>query len=791
MRQTAPHPSVTDSRLNRRHAQEWWAMALALLVLLGTVACKLWREHGLNREKEFDRLQTQARVVDENLIRQLQGVNRALAGLRYDLYYSDHPGETPNMSRRLQLLADAMPGVRDLSILDKSGIVIGSNNKSALGADLHQSPYFEIPQASPDYAALYISPNYLPSSGFYAVGVSKAVSEVDGQFIGLISATLEPSYFDTVMQSVLYAPDMTVSITHNDGRVFIMIPPNVKSLNTNINVPGALFHRHVQSGQTISQLVGQSKVLGDQRMLVFRNIQPAELRMYAPLTVSVSRNLAEVDAVWWDEAKLNLGLLAAFGTIACIGLAYIHKHRRAMHLAHIEIQEALKETAQRFEFGLKGADLGLWDWNMAKNTMVFSDRLWQMLGYQPNEILLRGGLWWQLLHPQELPVLRAAFIAHIKGHSPSYKLEHRVRHKDGHWIWVLDHAMVAARDEKGRVTRVLGTHMDVSERKQAEAHLAAATALQRRTGEIAKIGGWELDLSNMLQTWTPEVFLIYDLSVGTPLSLDESLNCYTPDSRHKLEQAMAEAIRYGTPWALELQLTTTAARQVWVHSHGEAIVQEGHTVRLEGTLQDITERMQFQAELQRANEQLAELSVTDGLTGVGNRRFFDQCLASEWARSMRQEQSLALLMIDIDHFKLYNDAYGHLSGDNCLREVARILNTCICRPGELLMRYGGEEFAVLLLDTDIAGATVVARRCLERIRHAGQPHKNSPTAGHVTLSVGIASVIPHKDISEQDLLEQADAALYEAKRQGRDRHVCATQGPPPAPGPSQSEFYLG
>jgi diguanylate cyclase (GGDEF)-like protein/PAS domain S-box-containing protein len=764
---------LADARLKRRHTQEWWAMALVLLVLLGTVAGKLWREHGLNREKEFDRLQTQARVVGENLVRQLQGVNRALAGLRYDLYYSDHPGEAPNMGRRMQLLADAMPGVRDLSVLDKSGIVIGSNNKNVLGADLHQSPYFEIPRASPDYAALYVSPSYIPSSGFYAVEVSKAVSEVNGQFVGLISATLEPNYFDIVMQSVLYAPDMTVSITHDDGRVFIMIPPNVKSLNTNINVPGAMFHQHVQSGKAVSLLIGQSKVLGDQRMLVFRNIQPAELRMHAPLTISVSRNLAAVDAIWWNEARLNLGLLALFGLIACIGLAYIHKHRRAMHRAHIEVQDALKETAQRFEFGLKGADLGLWDWNMAKNTMVFSDRLWQMLGYQPNEILLRGGLWWQLLHPQELPLLRSAFIAHIKGHSPSYKLEHRVRHKDGRWIWVLDHAMVVARDQDGRVTRVLGTHMDVTERKQAEAHLAAATALQRRTGEIAKIGGWELDLSNMQQTWTPEVFLIHDLPVGTPLTLDESLSCHPPEARQRLEQAMADAIRYGTPWALELQMATAAARQVWVHSHGEAIVQDGHTVRLEGTLQDITERMQFQAELQRANEKLAELSVTDGLTGVGNRRFFDQCLASEWARSIRQEQSLALLMIDIDHFKRYNDAYGHLEGDACLREVARILNTCICRPGELLMRYGGEEFAVLLLDTDTAGATVVAQRCLERIQHAGLPHKDSPTASWITLSVGIASVVPGAGISEKDLLEHADAALYQAKHQGRNRYVCA------------------
>ena len=148
----------------------------------------------------------------------------------------------------------------------------------------------------------------------------------------------------------------------------------------------------------------------------------------------------------------------------------------------------------------------------------------------------------------------------------------------------------------------------------------------------------------------------------------------------------------------------------------------------------------------------------------------------EWARSAGQMQTLALPMIDIDHFKLYNDCYGHQGGDACLREVAQILAACVCRTGELLMRYGGEEFAVLLLDTDALGASFVAQRCLDRIRQAALPHTASLVSDYVSLSIGVASTIAGKNIQAEDLVALADAALYQAKNQGRARYVCALQG---------------
>jgi len=192
---------------------------------------------------------------------------------------------------------------------------------------------------------------------------------------------------------------------------------------------------------------------------------------------------------------------------------------------------------------------------------------------------------------------------------------------------------------------------------------------------------------------------------------------------------------------------------------------------------DVSELMQHEQELSLLNGRLAhlnqELSVqsqTDALTGLANRRAFDQRLAEEVSRAARHLMPLALLVVDIDHFKAYNDHYGHPTGDACLRQVATVLRECAGRPIDLVARLGGEEFAVLLPHQGSADALQVAERCLRAIDVAAIAHAGSPVAPHVTVSIGVAQLIkPAPDGAA--LLAAADAALYLAKRQGRRRVV--------------------
>jgi diguanylate cyclase (GGDEF)-like protein len=194
-----------------------------------------------------------------------------------------------------------------------------------------------------------------------------------------------------------------------------------------------------------------------------------------------------------------------------------------------------------------------------------------------------------------------------------------------------------------------------------------------------------------------------------------------------------------------------------------------------GVRTDVTELVRREQQLTRlnreldaANARLAQLSDTDALTGIANRRRFDQKLAEEWARASRHATPLALLLIDVDHFKRYNDRYGHPAGDACLQRVAQLLHSAARRGGDLLARYGGEEFALLLPHTSRDGALMIARRCIQVVDGAAIEHADSPVAAHLTLSIGVAtSEGPLGPGSASALLEAADSALYQAKRTGR------------------------
>ena len=179
----------------------------------------------------------------------------------------------------------------------------------------------------------------------------------------------------------------------------------------------------------------------------------------------------------------------------------------------------------------------------------------------------------------------------------------------------------------------------------------------------------------------------------------------------------------------------------------------------------------LQIELEKSNAELQMLSSLDGLTGIANRRRFDEFVNNECLRSARENTVLSLILIDIDFFKPYNDNYGHLAGDGCLRQVASALNEVVHRPADLVARYGGEEFVVVLPHTDIDGAVKLANKLCEKIRSLNIPHAYSEAAEHLTISVGITSKVACESSSPTDLIALADEALYQAKESGRDRYV--------------------
>jgi len=188
---------------------------------------------------------------------------------------------------------------------------------------------------------------------------------------------------------------------------------------------------------------------------------------------------------------------------------------------------------------------------------------------------------------------------------------------------------------------------------------------------------------------------------------------------------------------------------------------------------------QAHQETERKNQLLQELNCVDGLTGLHNRRHLDEVLREEWNRAMRQQQPLAMLLIDIDYFKLYNDTLGHPAGDACLRQVADQIGRLARRSGDLAARYGGEEFVLLYPSTNPSQAVRLARELLTNMDQVAIAHPSSPLSSYVTLSIGIAVITPPYNGALEVLVDQADHALYEAKLSGRNRSVLFGMGEMP------------
>nr|MBP6851332.1 diguanylate cyclase [Rhodoferax sp.] len=248
-----------------------------------------------------------------------------------------------------------------------------------------------------------------------------------------------------------------------------------------------------------------------------------------------------------------------------------------------------------------------------------------------------------------------------------------------------------------------------------------------------------------------------------------------PDAIGREEEWLA--LRLAGRGALRPPLQRHIDHGPWVHLY-ETRTPSGYLVM---TRMDLTPLVEKGLALERANEQQLRLSTTDGLIGIANRRMFDQTLQNEWQRCARNQSSLSLLMVDIDHFKHYNDHYGHLAGDECLRQVARILGLCVKRSGELVARYGGEEFALLLPGTDLQEGKRVAQRCLHEMLNARIPHEHSPVSPWLTCSIGVATIVAAPGLSPATLVGDALAALAHAKVSGRARVEMADPSPVSAP----------
>lgn len=269
--------------------------------------------------------------------------------------------------------------------------------------------------------------------------------------------------------------------------------------------------------------------------------------------------------------------------------------------------------------------------------------------------------------------------------------------------------------------------------------------------QIEKVLGWKQDSWRTVEDW--------------------AMRMHENDRAWVVDFCVAQSIS-GVDHEADYRALTINGEYIWIRDVVHVVRKpDGEVNSLVGFMFDISERKKQEQELETLKKQLEEYSYQDGLTGIANRRFFEDSYQREWLNAQREQQPLTIMLLDIDYFKQYNDYNGHILGDACLKQIAQILKKSVSRPRDLVARFGGEEFVLILPDTSQASAIEVVERILQSIRTADICHSSSPLDQRLSVSLGVKTIIPTQKNDKMVFLKEVDQNLYLAKEQGRNGYV--------------------
>lgn len=430
--------------------------------------------------------------------------------------------------------------------------------------------------------------------------------------------------------------------------------------------------------------------------------------------------------------------------------------------ANNDIEEERRANEERWQLALESAGDGVWDWYPQTGVEILSRRLKEIYGYAEDEIPNLPEELDRRTHPDDVAQMHKDRQAHFDGLTPVYHNEHRVQCKDGQWKWILTRGTVIQRDENGKPVRVIGTHTDISERKRAEVAVHESEERLRMALSATHQGLYDLNV----QTGVAIVNVEYATMLGYEhASLHETHDLWKarlhPGDVKATAAAYSDYLTGKTDeYRVECRQQKKNGEWIWILSVGALVEydEQGLPLRMLGTHLDITEKKKAEALIwQQAN--------IDALTGLPNRRMFNDRLEHDLQKSRRTGLPLAVLFIDLDHFKIVNDTLGHAIGDALLIEAARRLQTCV-RESDTVARLGGDEFTVSL--PELHGTDHVETIAENIIETMSEPFTLGNEDIFLSASIGI-TLFPGDAENLDDLLRHADQAMYAAKDSGRNR----------------------
>ena len=453
----------------RRRLTEWLLLAAGLLSTGLLLAGTAWNERRTALEADAERMREQAQVIDQALHRQLEAVRWSLEGSREALRADAACG--PACRRTLlQSLKRAMPGVRALMALGPDGrILLSDDDLGARRLDDRRFLARVAHMCSGD--TLYLSDPFEAQPDRFDLKVAMSLSPLDGCGRGAVVAILNPEYFDAVMRSALYASDMTISISDPSGRRLLYVPPDPAEMRAVPAHADPLLAAHRAGGRLVTVQRARD-ASGTERLVVQRSMRLADLGLERTLVIGLSRNADLIGMGWRRVALASLAGWALFWLACATALLLAQRRRGALERLARSAEAERMEAAERVDLALAGASIGLWDWHIASGRRSVDARACAILGYTSGEQETMDPEGMGPVHPEDRDALHVILERHLHGATPDFEAEFRMRHRNGHWVWVQSRGKVVERGANGQPVRMVGTRSDISARKQAEADIA-------------------------------------------------------------------------------------------------------------------------------------------------------------------------------------------------------------------------------------------------------------------------------------------------------------------------------
>ncbi len=647
---------------------------------------------------------------------------------------------------------------RDIGVVDAHGNYHGgrTSRPATLSAALVADD-FQRHRSRADSAPFVSPPYYDAAERRWAIRVTQRIDDGQGRFLGVALISLDIDYFNRFYDQIDVGATGFVALNGLDGIIRARRAAEQVAPGGSVALSPTL--AALRAGQVAGFSTVASPVDGITRLLYFRRIPDF------PLFVVVGFGRGEVLAsLSADRAFAVRAFAVITALILLLALAFWRYH--FLRLRSLRKSEELR---LRMELAVDGADLGMWDWNIVERTIQCSPRLATMLGFRDSPLTLNQDTYGAMLRAEDRQELHRWLVSHLKGMTPYFDHEYPMTTHDGLHRWFLVRGKVVQKDADNRATRMLGTHLDITAKRVAEQDLRiAATAFEAQEGMLIT------DANKQILRVNRGFCMITGYEAAEVIGKTPSL---LSSGRHDAsffsnlwQSVSSSGVWQGEIWNRRKNgevypewLTITAVRD-----------EKNNVTHYVGAFTDLTER-------KAAVDEIRRLAYYDPLTHLPNRRLMMDRLERALATANRTGRCLAVMFIDLDHFKQLNDERGHDHGDLLLQSVAQRLVGCV-RDEDTVARHGGDEFLVLLTglnehpEAARHDALAVAQKMLSQLSLL---HELGTYAHHCTASIGIA-LCSAGHSTPAELLKQADTAMYTAKQAGRNQ-IQVFDEPAPTP----------